>query len=282
MMSNKVFITAALTGAVTPKNINEHIPMTPEEIAEDAYNCWKAGAAVVHLHMRDDEGKGSMEEARFKKTIELLRAHQDCDVVICCTSSGTRYPVTSEERLVHFKSIPEIEMGSYDVGTFNWGTDGIFENSPRFLEMLANCYREYAVKAEVEIFDMGMLGNAKHYLKTGVLDAPLYCQFVLGVLGGMEATVDNLQYLVRHMPAGSKWSAFGIGKDHLPIMFAALALGADGIRVGLEDNVMYAKGVKATNVMLVERAVRVIKEFGKELASAAEAREILGIRQLRQ
>ncbi len=171
-------------------------------------------------------------------------------------------------------------MGSYDAGTFNWGTDGIFENSPQFLVELAKCYRENDVKAEIEVFDMGMLGNAKHYLKTGVLDAPLYCQFVLGVLGGMEATVDNLQYLVRHMPEGSKWSAFGIGKDHLPIMFAALALGADGIRVGLEDNVMFAKGVKATNVMLVERAVRVVKEFGKEIANSAEAREMLGIRQL--
>ncbi|WP_312561922.1 3-keto-5-aminohexanoate cleavage protein [Anaerospora sp.] len=279
-MTNKVFITAALTGAVTPKDINEHIPMTPEEIAEDAYNCWKAGAAIVHLHMRDDNGKGSMEEARFKKSIDLLRAHKDCDVVICCTSSGTRHPITSQERMVHFKSIREIEMGSYDAGTFNWGTDGIFENSPQFLVELAKCYRENDVKAEIEVFDMGMLGNAKHYLKTGVLDAPLYCQFVLGVLGGMEATVDNLQYLVRHMPEGSKWSAFGIGKDHLPIMFAALALGADGIRVGLEDNVMFAKGVKATNVMLVERAVRVVKEFGKEIANSAEAREMLGIRQL--
>lgn len=279
-MTNKVFITAALTGAVTPKDINEHIPMTPEEIAEDAYNCWKAGAAIVHLHMRDDNGKGSMEEARFKKSIDLLRAHKDCDVVICCTSSGTRHPITSQERMVHFKSIREIEMGSYDAGTFNWGTDGIFENSPQFLVELAKCYRENDVKAEIEVFDMGMLGNAKHYLKTGVLDAPLYCQFVLGVLGGMEATVDNLQYLVRHMPEGSKWSAFGIGKDHLPIMFAALALGADGIRVGLEDNVMFAKGVKATNVMLVERAVRVVKEFGKEIATSAEAREMLGIRQL--
>lgn len=279
-MTNKVFITAALTGAVTPKDINEYIPMTPEEIAEDAYNCWKAGAAIVHLHMRDDNGKGSMEEARFKKSIDLLRAHKDCDVVICCTSSGTRHPTTSQERMVHFKSIREIEMGSYDAGTFNWGTDGIFENSPQFLVELAKCYRENDVKAEIEVFDMGMLGNAKHYLKTGVLDAPLYCQFVLGVLGGMEATVDNLQYLVRHMPEGSKWSAFGIGKDHLPIMFAALALGADGIRVGLEDNVMFAKGVKATNVMLVERAVRVVKEFGKEIANSAEAREMLGIRQL--
>jgi len=279
-MPNKVFVTAALTGAVTPKDINEHIPMTPEAIAQDAYNCWKAGAAIVHLHMRDDNGKGSMEAARFKKTIELLRAHKDCDVVICCTSSGTRNPITSEERMVHFKSIPEIEMGSYDVGSFNWGTAGVFENSPQFLVELAKCYQEYAVKTELEIFDMGMLGNAKHYLKTGVLDGPLYCQFVLGVLGGMESTVDNLQYLVRHMPEGSKWSAFGIGKDHLPIMYTALALGADGIRVGLEDNVMYSKGVKASNVMLVERAVRVVKEFGKEIATAAEAREILGIKQL--
>lgn len=279
-MANKVFITAALTGAVTPKDINEHIPMSPEEIAADAYNCWKAGAAIVHLHMRDDAGNGTMEAARFQKSIELLRARKDCDVVICCTSSGSRVPITSEQRMVHFKSIPEIEMGSYDVGTFNWGTDGVFENSPKFLAELAQCYREYDVKPEIELFDMGMLGNAKHYLKTGVLDAPLYCQCCLGVLGGMESTVDNLQYLVRHMPEGTKWSAFGIGKDHLPIMFAALALGADGIRVGLEDNVMYAKGVKATNVMLVERAVRVVKEFGKEIATPAEAREILGLKPL--
>jgi 3-keto-5-aminohexanoate cleavage enzyme len=279
-MPNKIFITAALTGAVTPKDINEHIPMTPEEIAQDAYNCWKAGAAIVHLHMRDDNGNGTMELARFKKSVELLRAHKDCDVVVCCTSSGSRVPITSEERMVHFRSIPEIEMGSYDVGSFNWGTDAVFENSPKFLVELAKCYQEYDVKTEIEIFDMGMLGNAKHYLKTAVLAAPLYCQFVLGVLGGMEATVDNLQYLVRHMPEGSKWSAFGIGKDHLPLMYASLALGADGVRVGLEDNVMYSKGVKATNVMLVDRAVRVIKEFGKEIATAAEAREILGIKQL--
>lgn len=279
-MSNKIIITAALTGAVTPKDLNEYIPITPEEIAEDAYKCWQAGAAIVHLHMRDDNGKGSMEIARFKKAIELLRAHKECDVVICCTSSGTYYPISSEERMAHFKAIPEIEMGSYDVGTFNWGCDVVFENSPQFLKELARCYQEYEVKAEVEIFDMGMLGNAKHYLKTGVLEAPLYCQFVLGVLGGMEATVDNLQYLARHMPEGSKWSAFGVGKDHLPIMYAALALGADGIRVGLEDNVMYSKGVKASNVMLVERAVRVVKEFGKDIATPAEAREMLNIRPL--
>ncbi|QDR80280.1 3-keto-5-aminohexanoate cleavage protein [Sporomusa termitida] len=277
-IATKVFITAALTGAVTPKDLNEHIPTTPEEIAEDAYNCWKAGAAIVHLHMRDDVGRGTMEPARFKKTVELLRARKECDVIICCTSSGTFD--FSQSRTAHFKSIPEIEMGSYDIGTMNWGCAQVFENSPQFLEELAKCYKEYDVKPELEIFDMGMIGNAKHYLKTGILDQPLYCQFVLGVLGGMESTVENLQYLVRHMPENSKWSAFGIGKGHLPIMYAALALGADGIRVGLEDNVMYSKGVKASNVMLVERAIRVVKEFGKEIATPAEAREMLGIKPL--
>ena len=279
-MSNKVMITAALTGAVTPKDINEHIPLTPEEIAQDAYKCWKAGAAIVHLHMRDEDGKGSMNVNLFKRTIELLRANKDCDVVICCTSSGTYPTGTSDERMIHFKDIPEIEMGSYDAGSFNWGCDVVFDNTPQFLKDLGKCYQDYDVKPEIEIFDMGMLGNTKHYLKTGVLQTPIYCQFVLGVLGGMEATVDNLHYLVRHMPEGSKWSGFGIGKDHLPIMYAALAMGADGIRVGLEDNVMYSKGVKASNLMLVERAVRVVKEFGKEIATPSEAREILGIKQL--
>lgn len=276
-MANKVMITAALTGAVTHKDISEYIPLTPEEIAQDAYNCWKAGAAIVHLHMRDEQGKGSMNPDYFKKTIDLLRAHKGCDVVICCTSSGTYPPVSSEERMAQFKMIPEIELGSYDAGSFNWGCDVLFDNTPQFLKDLAKCYQDYAVKPEIEIFDMGMLGNTKHYLKTGVLQAPVYCQFVLGVLGGMEATVDNLLYLVRHMPEGSKWSALGIGKAHLPIMYAALAMGADGIRVGLEDNVMYARGIKASNVMLVERAVRVVKEFGKEIASPSEAREILGL-----
>lgn len=279
-MSNKVMITAALTGAVTPKELNPAIPLTPEEIAQDAYDCWKAGAAIVHLHMRDENGKGTMDAARFKKATELLRAHTDCDAVICCTSSGTYPAVGPDERMAHFKLVPEIEMGSFDAGSFNWGCDVIFDNSPQFLTALAKCYQDYEVKPELEIFDMGMLGNCKHYAKTGVLNTPLYCQLCLGILGGMEATVENLQHLARNLPEGTKWSAFGIGKDHMPIMYAALALGADGIRVGLEDNVMYSKGVKASNVMLVERAVRAVKEFGKEVATSAEAREILGIKPL--
>jgi len=277
-MKNKTIITAALTGAVTPKSISEHIPMTPEEIAEDAYNCWKAGAAIVHLHMRDENAEGTMDLELFKKSVELLRARKDCDVVICCTSSGTGKPISNEERMAHFKSIPAIEMGSYDVGTINWGCATVFMNSPQFLTELGECYKEYDVKPELEIFDTGMMSNTAFYTKTGVLQNPLYCQFVLGVLGGAPATVDNLLHLVRQLPENAKWSAFGIGKDHLPIMYASLALGADGVRVGLEDNVMYAKGVKATNVMLVERAVRIVKEFGKEPATPDEARAILSMK----
>lgn len=279
-MSEKIIITAALTGAVTTKDINDNMPITPEEIAEDAYNCWKAGAAVVHLHMRDDNAKGTMDATRFNKTIELIRTHKDCDVIINCTSSGSSDPVTDEQRMEHFKTIPCIEMGSYDAGTFNWGCWAVFDNSPSFLEKLAKCYLEYDIVPEIEIFDMGMLTNTNYYLKKNLLTNPLYYQLVLGVLGAAPATVDELVHLVRNLPEGAKWSAFGIGKAHLPIMYAALAMGASGIRVGLEDNVMYSKDVKATNVMLVERAVRVVKEFCKVPATSSEAREILGIKPL--
>lgn len=281
-MSEKIIITAALTGAVTPKSINENMPITPEEIAEDAYRCWKAGAAIIHLHMRDDQARGTMDAERFKKTVEFIRAHEDCDAVINCTSSGTWEPATFETRMKHFNTIPEIEMGSYDAGTFNWGCSTTFPNPPEFLEELGKCYLKNDIKPECEIFDMGMLTNVNYYVKHGILASPVYCQICLGILGGAPATVDNLLFLVRNLPEGAKWSAFGIGKQHLPIMYAALALGADGIRVGLEDNVMYAKDVKASNVMLVERAVRVVREFGKEPATSAEAREILGIKPLRR
>lgn len=280
-MSNskqKVIITAALTGAVTPRGYQ--IPETPEQIAEDAYACWKAGAAVVHLHMRDDNGFGAMDAKKFKKTIELIRAHEDCDVIINCTSSGAAHP-TDEERMQHFKEIDEIEMGSYDAGTFNWMPNVVFMNSPQFLEQLGQLYIDRGIKPEIEIFDSGMLGITEFYVKKGKLPSPCHYQFVLGVPGGMPATVENLLYLKNHIPEGSTWSAFGVGAGHLPIMFATLALGGN-IRVGLEDNVVYGKDaegnkIMATNVMLVERAVKAVELYGKQVATPEEAREILGI-----
>lgn len=276
-LKNKVIITAALTGAMTPKDINPYIPLTPEEIAKDAYNCWKAGASVVHLHMRDDEGLGTMDKEKFKKTVELIKGYKDCDVVINCTTSGDSR-AGDEERMAHLKYVKP-EMASYDAGSFNWMPGGVFENSPKFLNELGILMGELDIKPEFEIFDSGMMGIVNYYKKKGVLKAPLHYQFVLGVLGGMEATVENLLYLKNKLPENSTWSAFGIGKDHLKILYATLALGGH-VRVGLEDNVYYAKGVPATNVQLVERAKRLIEEFGKEVATPREAREILGLKQL--
>lgn len=275
-MNNKVIITAALTGAVTPKEINPNIPLTPQEIADDAYACWKAGASVVHLHMRDENGIGTMNKDLFEETIKLIK-EKKCDVVINCTTSGDNR-ASDEERMAHIKALKP-EMASFDAGSFNWMPGGVFMNSPQFLEKLGNAMLEGNVKPEFEIFDAGMLGIVEYYKKKGILKAPLHYQFVLGVLGAMPATVENLLYLVNKIPEGSTWSAFGIGKGHLPILYTTLALGGN-VRVGLEDNVYMSKGVPATNVKLVERAVRAIKEIGKEVATPAEAREILGLKQL--
>ncbi len=276
-LGNKVIITAALTGAMTPKELNPAIPLTPEEIAEDAYNCWKAGAAVVHLHMRDEKGLGTMDKERFKKTVDLIKQKRDCDVVINCTTSGDNR-AGNEERMAHLPYVMP-EMASFDAGSFNWMPFGIFDNSPQFLELLGLKMKELNIKPEYEIFDSGFMNIVNYYVKKGVLSEPGHYQFVLGVNGGMEASVKNLQFLYDLLPEEATWSAFGLGKQHLPIMYATLALGGH-IRVGLEDNVYYSKGRLATNVGFVERAVRVIKEFGKTPATPDEARQILGIKKI--
>lgn len=272
---DRVIITAALTGAVTPKDINQHVPLTPAEIAADAHAAWAAGAAVVHLHMRDDAGIGTMSVDKFAETIRLIRADPACDVVINCTTSGDNR-AGDAERMAHVAALPEIEMASYDAGSFNWMPGGVFLNSPKFLGELGEVMMKHCVKPEIEIFDAGMLGVADYFMKQGRLSTPGHYQFCLGVLGGMPATVENLLYLKSKIPADATWSAFGIGRDHLPILFAALALGGN-IRVGLEDNVYFSKGVPATNVALVTRAAEAVRLFGKTPATSAQAREILGI-----
>ncbi|MCM8711244.1 3-keto-5-aminohexanoate cleavage protein [Clostridium sp. SYSU_GA19001] len=270
---DKVIITAALTGALTPKEKVPSIPLTPEEIAEDAFRCYKAGAAVVHLHMRDDEGLGTMDKEKFKKTVALIK--EKCDLVINLTTSGDSR-ATDEERMAH---LPEIkpEMASFDAGSFNWMPGGVFMNTPKFLEKLGMVMQENNIKPELEIFDSGMIHITEYYLKKGVLKAPLHYQFVLGVLGGAEATVENLIHLKSKIPADATWSALGIGKDHLPILYAAIALGGH-VRVGLEDNIYYAKNRLATNEELVQRAARLVYEANKKPATPDEAREILGLK----
>lgn len=273
-LKNKVIISAALTGAMTPKDANPNIPLTPPEIAEDAYRCWQAGAAVVHLHMRDENGIGTMNKELFKETVDRIRQKKDCNVVINCTTSGDSR-ATDEERMAHLPYVMP-EMASYDAGSFNWMPGGVFENSPQFLEKLGLKMKELGIKPEIEIFDSGFMNITGYFVKKEVLTVPCHYQFVLGVLGGMDASVKNLQFLADMLPPGATWSAFGIGRHHMPIMYATLALGGH-LRVGLEDNIYYSRGELATNVRLVERAVRVAREFGKDIATPDEARQLLGI-----
>lgn len=277
-LSNKVILTVAPTGAWPQKTDTPYIPTQPKEIAEEVYACWKAGASVAHIHVRDDNDKSSMDYNKFKEVVELIRA-TDCDIVLNLTTSG-QLGLPDEARYQHIIDfLPE--MGSYDCGSMNWLHTSVFENSPRFLEKLGNVFLETGVKPEIEVFDAGMIYNALYYLKKGILKAPLHFQFVLGAAGGIGGTVENLVFLKSLIPADCTWGAFGIGKCHLPIMYATLALGGH-LRVGMEDNILYDKGVLAkSNAEFVERAKRIVKEFNKEIATPAETREILGLKKQR-
>lgn len=269
----KTIITVATTGAWPTKDHNPNIPLTPEEIADDVYECYKAGAAVAHLHMRDDEGKGTMSDEKFAETVRLIK--EKCDIVINLTTSGD-LNATDETRQAHLKLLKP-ELASYDCGTMNWMHSTLFVNHPKFLEELGYTMQENGVKPEIEIFDAGMVYNSLYYLKKGVLKGPLHYQFVLGAAGGTAATVENLVYLKGLIPQDSTWSALGIGQGHLPIMYTSIALGGH-IRVGMEDNVYYAKNQLAkSNAELVARAARVIREANKEVATSDDARKILGL-----
>ena len=269
----KTIITAALCGAVTPKAKCPALPITPKEIAEDGIRCWKAGASILHLHMRDDEGHGTMDVNKFRETVNILRG--ECDAILNLTTSG-ELNVSDERRMEHVIELKP-ELATFDCGTLNTG-DGIFENSQDFLMKLAKVMNENGVKPEVEVMDIGMMNACKWFADKGILNKPVHYQFVLGFgLFGAPATPQNLCYMVNKLPEGSTWSAFGTGTAHLPILYTALALGGN-VRVGLEDNIWYQKGVPATNEMLVSRAGRLIKEFGNEVATPDDAREILGLK----
>lgn len=277
MPRKKLIITAALCGAGTMKSQTPHVPVTPEEIAADAVACAQAGAAVIHIHVRDDAGKNTMQTDRFCHVVGLVReelAKANVDAVLNLTTSGSKFP--EDMRLAHLP-ILKPEMCSYDPGSMNWANSYIFANSPQFLEKLGTLCQKEQIKPECEVFDGGMMGNISYYAEKGFLTGPIHYQFVLGVTGGMPGNADSLAYLLPKMRPGSTWSITGIGRTHLPCMLLGLAEGCDGLRVGLEDNIFLEKGVLATNVQLVERACRLGEQAGRSIATAAEAREILGL-----
>jgi uncharacterized protein (DUF849 family) len=273
----KLIITAALCGAGTSKAQTPHVPVTPDEIAADSVACVKAGASVLHIHVRDKDGVNTMDTDVFIETIGKVRAAlaaESLDAVLNLTTSGSKF--SDELRMGHLPVLKP-EMCSYDPGTMNWANSYVFLNTPAFLEKLGNYVQELDIKPELEIFDGGMIGNINYYIKKGVLKTPCHVQFVLGVTGGMPGDADALSYLLPKIPKGSTWSVTGIGRSHMPCMLIGLAEGCDGLRVGLEDNIFYEKGVLATNAQLVARAAELGRLAGREIANAAEARAILGV-----
>ena len=272
---DKVIVTAALTGAVTTKDDNANLPTQPKEICRAAIECYEAGASAVHIHVRDDNDQASMCFEKFEEAVGLIRAEK-CPVILNLTSSGGQ-GFSWEDRIKPFKVLKP-EMASFDAGTMNWLNTVVFMNEPKFLELCGEEMIAAGVKPEIEVFDIGMLNTAKYYLKKGILEAPAHFQLCLGAPGGMEATTENLVYLVNHLPEDCTWSAFGIGKGANEIMLSAIAMGGN-VRVGLEDNVYYNKGVKAeSNAQFIARAKRIAEEVGKTVATPDEAREILGLR----
>lgn len=270
----KLIITVGITGSRITRDETPHIPITPEEIAQSGIEAWKAGASVLHIHVRDPRTQlGSQDPAIYREVVDRIRSRTDA--VLCLTTSGIpgrNLPI--EERLQSLAFDPE--MVSFDAGSVNMGSN-VFLNPPEFLEALAKATLAKGIKPELEVFEVGMVYTCRRYLEKGLLKAPLHFQFVLGVQGGMPATPKSLLHLTEIIPPGSTWSVIGIGASQLPM--AVMGLMMDGhVRVGLEDNIYYSKGRLAEdNAQLVERVVRISKEFGREVANPSEARKILGL-----
>jgi len=283
--SNKIIIQVCLCGAGTKKAQAPTVPYNAEELSDQIVECAKAGASIAHIHVREDKvvndvmeiGYKSMALDKFTEAVEATRAKckaAGVDILINLTTSGGEYE--DYKRIQHLSALKP-EMCSFDPNTINWANSYIFENSPRFLNKLAQEVVKYDIKPEFEVFDTGHIDSVMYYVDKHGIPKPPHIQFIMGVGGSMPATTENLAFLVNKLPEGSTWSVSGIGRGHMSMMLAGLALGADGLRVGLEDNIYYSRGVIATNLQLVERAVELSKIAGREIATADDARQILGI-----
>ena len=268
----KVIITCAVTGAETTRAQNPALPLTPEEIADSAVEAREAGASIVHLHVRDEQGQPTQDLEVFRKTMGLIRRRSD---LVIETTTGGAVGMTPEERLQPVTLGPE--MASLDCGTVNFGDEYILNTLP-IMRDFARAMRAHGVRPTLECFDLSHIYAAEVLLKEGLLDGPLHYGLVLNVPGGVKYEPDVLEFLVRKLPAGAHWTAMGIGRSSLPAVFGALAMGGH-VRVGFEDNVYYSKGVLAkSNSELVDRVRRLVLEAGFQVATPDDVREMLQLR----
>lgn len=273
----KLIITAAICGAEVTKEQNPAVPYTVEEIVREAKSAYDAGAAVVHIHVREDDGTPTQSRDRFKVCMDAVRGA--CPDVILIPSTGGAVGMTAEERLQPTELFPE--MATLDCGTCNFG-DEVFENTMPMMRAFGKRMLENNIKPEYECFEMGHLDTILRMAAKGEVPGdPMQFNFVLGVPGCTPATVENLVWLVNRIPAGSTWTATGIGRSAFTLAAPTIVMGGN-VRVGFEDNLNISRGVLArSNGELVEKVVRLSRELGREIASPAEARAILSLRPLK-
>ncbi|MGA5469727.1 3-keto-5-aminohexanoate cleavage protein [Streptomyces arboris] len=292
-VNQDVIITCALTGAGDTVGRSPHVPVTPEQIAASAVEAAGAGAAVVHIHVRDPEsGAPSRDPRLYREVVERIR-ETGTDVVINLTAGmGGDLVIDPEaplkqlpgtdlvgglERLPHVEDLlPDI--CTLDCGSLNFG-DGsnLYVSTPDMLRTGAKRIQELGVRPELEIFDTGQLWFAKQLLAEGLLDDPTVFQLCMDIPWGAPADPGVLQAMVNMLPEGARWASFALGRMQMPWVAQSILLGGH-VRVGLEDNLYLGKGVKATNGQLVERAVRITEALGSRVASPDEARQQLGLR----
>ena len=270
----KLIITACICGAEVTKEHNPNVPYTVEEIAREAKSAYDAGAALIHLHVREDDGRPTQSAERFDACIKAIK--EVCPDAIVQVSTGGAVGMTNDERLQPLTLNPE--MATLDCGTCNFGGDEIFVNTENMIIDFANKMNARNCKPEIEVFDKGMIDMAIRLNRKGIIKSPMHFDFVMGVNGGISGEARDLVFMKESIPAGSTWTVAGVGRNQFPMAAMGILMGGH-VRVGFEDNVYIEKGVPAaSNGQLVERVVRLAKELGREIASPDEARAILGLK----
>ena len=291
-MSRNVIISCALTGAADSSGINPAVPVAPAEIAREALEAAAAGAAIVHVHVRDPEtGKASMDKKLYAEVVERIRQSGTDVLINLTTGPGARIaigeddpldlgPATTltrpENRVAHVEELKP-DICSLDIGSFNFGPN-VFVNTPPHVTRMAELIRAAGVKPELEVFDLGGIRQARALVEGGHVEAPYLFQICLGIPWAADASAEIMTTMRNQLPDGAVWAAFGISRHNFPMMAEAVILGGH-VRVGLEDNLYLARGQLAPgNAALVERAVSIVENLGESVATPDQARAILKLK----
>lgn len=270
----KLIITAAICGAEVLKEHNPAVPYTIEECVREAKSAYDAGASIIHLHVRLDDGTPTQDKNRFREVMDAI--YKVCPDVIIQPSTGGAVGMTDDERLQPTELNPE--MATLDCGTLNFGGDEVFMNTENTIKYFGKRMIERGIKPELEVFDKSMIDMALRLHKKGFIQKPMHFDFVMGVNGGISGELRDFVFLRGSIPQDATYTVAGVGRFEFPLAVAAIIDGGH-VRVGFEDNVFLSKGVLAkSNGELVEKVVRLAKELGRDIASPAEAREILGLK----